>query len=147
MKDFGKKFMRFYFLYVQPWQFLMRRNSRKTTFGIEDPNDLSKAAIDFQRDQSTCNHLCVGDTGRHERYLSDYYIFEKEPEATSAALWGRGFPAIIDLRAYDSADHYQQLLKRQSKGATLRQIKKAKSGSYTCRRFNFEDYPLSLIHI
>lgn len=147
MKDSGKKFMRFYFLYVQPWQFLMRRKFRKTTFGIEDSIDMPKAAIDFQRDQTTCNHLCIGDTGRHQRYLSDYYVFEKQPEAKSMDLWGRGFPAIINLTTYKSADDYQQGLKRQSKGAHLRQIKKAKSYGYTCGRFNFEDYSDEILTI
>jgi hypothetical protein len=123
---------------IEPVQTAVRKPSRLRSFGIGALAALPQAAIDLRASEPGCGRDCAVLIEAHRRYLSKY-LFCAEDGAFPAAGW-RGVPLLIDLADYPDFTAYAERLKRQSKGALLRQIDRARRRGFWCEPFDRKDF-------
>jgi hypothetical protein len=135
----------FYFDYLEPIHFVSRKHRRMSRFGIASRDDLPCGEVDLQISAAGCAPACPQFATDHRRYLGKY-LFVGDGAASGSWLW-RGVPLVIDLDRYADFALYEKQLKQQSKGAGIRQIRKARRLGFYCRPFDREQRRLDLYDI
>jgi hypothetical protein len=123
---------------IEPVQTALRKRSRMALVGIAGLDALKRAEIDLEAGRPECGRDCEKLIAGHRRYLAKY-LFDAEKPSLLAPAW-HGIPFLIDLDAYADFAAYTARLKRQSKGAVLRQINRARESGFCCEPFDRKDY-------
>ena len=137
---------RVYDTVLRPVFAISKKRRRLDRFGIRDPEGLGCAALDPQDRTDGCLPLCADIVRDHRRYVGAFAF--GDATGTAGPAWPRRIlPAIIDLAQYRGFADYAAELKRLSKGATLRQIRKARNSGFVCRQIHRRRYHRELFEI
>jgi hypothetical protein len=120
---------RFELACIEPLQFAARKRRRLALFGIESLEHAPCAKVDWMPWTQFCVPDCAGFIVAERCYFAKY-VFGNE---SRGVLW-RGIPCVVDLDRYQHFDRYVTCLRRHSKGANLRQIRRARAEGFFCKR-------------
>jgi hypothetical protein len=134
-----------YFSYLEPLQFASKKRRRLAIFGRDGTAALERGGIDLEPAAIGCVPACSEIVEAHRRYLAKY-LFEEQDARPSASRW-RGVPLLIDLDRYADFQHYADRLKLKSKGALVRDIRKARRLGFYSKRFDRAHHRLDLFDI
>jgi len=134
----------FDFSCIEPILFAARKRRRLQKFGVSDFDQLAIAEIDLQAGAAGCVSTCKEITEAHRRYLAKYAF---HANGRPRSWWWRGVPLLIDLARYPDFDAYADHLRKHSKGAAMRQIRKARRLGFYCKPFDRRYHRLDLYDI
>jgi hypothetical protein len=123
---------------IEPLQTVLRKQSRLRRLGVAGVDALPRAVIDLEESRDGCGRDCELLIAGHRRYLAKY-LFRGEDPIGYAAAWC-GTPFLIDLTDHPDFTAYAAQLKRQSKGALVRQINRARRQGFCAEPFDRKDY-------
>jgi hypothetical protein len=136
--------IKFDFAVFEPIFFATRRRRRLKKFGFRGLDQLTVAEIDLRQETADCVPACKEIVEAHRGYLTKY-AFAAAGRSRSW-VW-RGVPLLIDLARYPDFDAYAGHLARRSKGAAMRQIRKARRLGFYCKPFDRRYHRLDLYRI
>jgi hypothetical protein len=121
---------RFYYRYVEPPLFAMRKDRRLRLLGVRDVADLPVAVLDMEENRPECVASCRVQIDSERRHL-DKFLFRPDHNASAFSRW-RGVPQVLDLDAFPDFQSYVDKVagrdaKRRDKA---RDIKKARALGY-----------------
>jgi hypothetical protein len=137
---------RVYDTVLRPVFAVSKKRRRLDQFGIRDLADLDRVTLDPQGGTQDCLPLCADIVRDHRRYAGRF-AFGGAPGTAGPARPRRILPAIIDLDRYGGFPEYVRALKPLSKGATLRQIRKARDRGFVSRQIHRRRYRRELFEI